>query len=194
MTDLRALTVRQPHADLIMAGVKDVENRSWPVPSTLPQWGECDYHGRVAPYLLDLSETSTGDYWRHWPGDGYQCPVDLDGPFPFRLGIHAAANVDHQAPTSAWAALPTGLHRRLSERYGVLLGTVEVTGCHHADECRRDRPIEDCSSVADLTCSRWAEPGDVWHWTLTDPRSLYVPIPMRGMLGLWRLEFVEMAP
>ena len=29
MSDLRALSVRQPWTDLIMAGVKDVENRTW---------------------------------------------------------------------------------------------------------------------------------------------------------------------
>ena len=40
------LTVKQPWADLIMVGEKDVENRSWPVPSTLPQWMRCYRCGR----------------------------------------------------------------------------------------------------------------------------------------------------
>lgn len=31
----RALSIRQPWADLILRGYKDVENRNWPVPSTV---------------------------------------------------------------------------------------------------------------------------------------------------------------
>ena len=33
---MKALTVRQPWASLIVAGIKDVENRTWPIPSTAP--------------------------------------------------------------------------------------------------------------------------------------------------------------
>ena len=205
---LRILTVRQPWSDLIMAGVKDVENRSWPVPSTLPQWQRCNRCGRrsrdgvpeTIPVHPKTGERGTAVHWHDaCHPTGVQGELRDDGPFPFRLGIHAAAKPAENAGPETWPVYPVDWRTsgyELPEVYAlsVLLGTVEVTGCHHADECRRDRPIEGCSSVADLTCSRWAEPGDVWHWTLTDPRPLDVPIPMRGMLGLWRLEFVEMAP
>lgn len=33
--DLRIITIKQPFANLIVDGIKDVENRSWPFPSTL---------------------------------------------------------------------------------------------------------------------------------------------------------------
>ncbi|QBI19385.1 hypothetical protein ER308_07370 [Egibacter rhizosphaerae] len=67
---------------------------------------------------------------------------------------------------------------------GVLLGSVKVTGCHHADDCL----TETGPNWSELRyCSRFAEP-DAWHWTLADPEPLDEPIPMRGRQGLWRVE------
>jgi len=141
----RALTVRQPWADLIMSGMKTVENRSWAAPSTLP--------------------------------------------FPFRLWIHAAATLDKGAAAdlhgtgvaSSLADLPYYQPPAPTPALGVLLGSVEVTGQHHADECwfAPDpwRPH----------CSPWAEPG-VYHWELSDPRPLDRPVAAKGRLGLWRLD------
>ena len=183
MTDLRALTVRQPWADLIMAGVKDVENRSWPVPSTLPHHYACDHCGTRV--LVDDVRCTA-------------CQSDQlrpDGPFPFRLGIHAA--VTPTTHSDAWWEWDQHVGQPGTEpdHYGALLGTVEVTGCHHDHEhWDEDAPFPFLMDTDQgWQCSSWAEP-DVYHWTLTDPRPLDVPIPMRGMLGLWRLEFVEMAP
>ena len=190
---LRILTVRQPWADLIVAGAKDVENRTWPPPSTLPQWYRCDRctQRRRHDDLL---------YRGHWHGshEGW-ATMTLDGPYPFRLGIHAAAKpdtaiasyraADHLPSAVAWNPHPD------RSRCGVLLGFVTVTGCHHDHEhWDEDAPFPFLVDTDQgWQCSSWAEP-DVWHWTLTDPQPLDVPIPMRGMLGLWRLEFVEMAP
>jgi hypothetical protein len=69
-----------------------------------------------------------------------------------------------------------------------LLGTVEATGCHHADECARVRtdPFHRGSRFMER-CSRWAEP-DVYHWTLTDPQPYEQPVPAKGRLGLWRYQ------
>ena len=127
----------------------------------------------------------------------------LDGPFPFRLGIHAAATfadgwvtADGLYGTYRLIHKPTGESAPWvpSSRLGVLLGTVEVAGCHHADECKRlltpapakRRRQSLAARPTWAHCSRWAEP-DVWHWQLADPQPLDVPVPMRGMLGLWRL-------
>ena len=183
----RALTVKQPQADLIMAGIKPVENRTWPVPSTLPQWGECDYHGRIAPDELDQDDDH--GTWRHWP-DEYQCPVDLDGPFPFRLWIHAGKEFDWSA-LDPGSLVTRGSYRLDSDARGVLLGHVTVTGCHHADDCydRDPCPTLGCTfddHESERWCSPWAQP-DCWHWELADPVLLDEPIPMRGRQRLWRL-------
>lgn len=212
-----ALTLWQPWADLIMAGVKDVENRSWPVPSTLPQWGRCSGCGvRVWPSRWIDKGVDPERFPFMW--EGVQCRrgcggmFAADGPFPFRLWIHAGK--DHGTQISgiadAWIALSEAwgldvwegevghppvtfrlaaraIERAVREnRYGALLGSVEVTGCHHADECRTKDVDADSRSYTVAHCSRWAEP-DCWHWTLADPQPLGQPVPMRGRQRLWRI-------
>ena len=191
MTDLRALTVRQPWADLIMAGVKDVENRSWPVPSTLPQWTQCSGCAmRWAP----------GDgppfSYEHWHGSrrGWM-ERTADGPFPFRLGIHASKGEHpNEYVAASWGPAGDSVPLKLLDdamtdrRRGVLLGTVEVTGCHHAHEhWDEDAPFPFLMDTDQgWQCSSWAEP-DVWHWRIDAPVPLEDPIPMPGRLGLWTL-------
>jgi hypothetical protein len=189
------LTVRQPWADLLMAGVKDVENRSRPPASTLPQWGRCDCGERV-----DADDLANGFHVEpdHAPGCwgecGSDCPVPVrcgpvvpDGPFPFRLGIHAAAKVqwpDLDKPEwAAWDAL--NLWDNDQPGFGVLLGSVQVNGCHHAHECQEwdDDDLDDAA----IYCSRWADL-DGYHWTLSGPEPLPEPIPWKGRLGLWRID------
>lgn len=180
---MRALTINQPWADLIMVGLKDVENRTWPVPSTLP----C--------HCLDL--------WCDRPRSGEHTP------FPFRLWVHAAKREADYNRADLRALLLFSDQERWRQgrarmpgfdKRGVLLGSVLVTDCHHGDECGRhpgctspmtgDSPswhFDECAAHDDTRrnlCSRWAEPG-VYHWTLTDPQPLAVQIPMKGRQRLW---------
>lgn len=184
----RVLTVRQPWADLVMAGVKDVENRTWPVPSTLPQW-------RLWQSVPDVP---TNDAGRHRYDD--RCPMHHcipDGQFPFRLWIHAAKTHDRAGFGQALSTYldvvgPTGsigvLTATAPARRGVLLGPVTLTGCHHADECRETRSAyrPGRGERWESFCSSWADP-DAWHWHVEDPEPLAEPIAMRGRQGLWRL-------
>lgn len=179
-----ALTVWQPFADLILAGDKDVENRGWPVPSTLPQrWrcGVCRTEWRCG------FRGSSIDPAQGCPrGCSRMKDPDLLGPFPFRLWIHAAANpaID-QAAWDAWVRSDavTMLPWPEYSQGRVVLGSVEVTGCHHADApgCVQRDPSDEY-----VPCSPWAHE-DCWHWTLTDPQPLSEPIPMRGRQKLWRI-------
>lgn len=198
---MRALTVRQPWASLIVAGLKPVENRTWPVPSTLPQWYRCRLCGERRP--------------PGWIADNGLCPRSStsvcfgpgDGLCPFRLAIHAGARHDGNEFRRALlrATVLTGegepdntmqwirgwwANRDAIGGYGALIGAVLVTGCHHGDDCRwYERAVhDDGRRSARLEgvhhCSPWAEP-DTYHWTLTDPVELDEPIPMRGRQGLW---------
>lgn len=188
----RVLTVRQPWADLIVAGVKDVENRTWPVPSTLPQWGRCD--ACECRYEPPPPASFHGSHCRRGH-DGVA--VEPDGPFPFRLGIHAAQKVDRDAVGDVAVRLMRDEERKVApisvlistapDRRGVLVGFVTVTDCHHADECGVD-PEEGVPYAPGriLHCSRWSEP-DVYHWLLADPEPLDTPVPMRGAQRLWTL-------
>jgi hypothetical protein len=180
VADLRATTIRQPYADLIIAGSQTVVNRTRPVPSTLPQW----------VHHPDASPTK-----RHRPEHECRRLGCLpDGPFPFRLGIHAAASGIKGPDLRAAKAAVRGAYEhdvtiRSFDRLGVLLGFVTVTGQHHADDCRIDVP----GWGGFAYCSRWALP-DRWHYTLADPQPLPKPIPMPGSAGLWRLEFELVEP
>jgi len=52
MSDVRALTIRQPWAALIAAGLKPVENRSWPLPA-----------GFTGPLLIHAGTKGDADGW-----------------------------------------------------------------------------------------------------------------------------------
>lgn len=189
---MRALTIHQPWAGLIVAGVKDVENRTWSPPSTIPQWFQCLWCDERA------HQADNGGVALHNHNGGVVDAVP-DGPFPFRLGIHAAKRpfgldspeadaLRDRTTLEEYRCLKThvGGDPELVRNYtlGALVGFATVTGCHHADECE----YEHGDTAAYSYCSRWAEPGDVYHWQFADPEPLDEPIPMRGYQGLWTLD------
>jgi len=134
---MKALTVRQPWAWLIVHGGKDVENRSQ----------RTHFRGRIA--------------------------------------IHAGLQDDHEAMRDLPMRDPSGKPRIFE--FGMVIGTVEIVGCHHANECVKVHPTnehEDCNQYT--YCSKWAQE-DGWHWELADPQPLTCPFPAKGKLGLWNL-------
>lgn len=91
-----------------------------------------------------------------------------------RIGIHAGLAVDRAAVT-AMPEAPT------SDR-GVILGTVEITGCHLAgsQQCQWHR----CDS------NPWAMWPDnshpvIYHWELEHPREFVTPIRASGAQKFW---------
>lgn len=142
---MKALTVRQPWASLIVAGVKDVENRTW---SLHP-----DYHYRPLAIHAALKYDHQG--WL----DAMRPCMESGAASPMALLLTTSTNADVQRQSGA--------------PRGVLLGTVEVIGCHQSRTCEGE-------------CSRWADDDpDVWHWTLRDPRALAEPLEWKGRQGLW---------
>lgn len=101
-----------------------------------------------------------------------------------RLYIHAGKGYAPEAlrfPAMATLDLgidPTGDEKRGTDLRGMVIGTVDVVGCHHADECAADDEGH--------MCSAWAMPGH-FHWELKYPRPLATPFPARGQLGIWTL-------
>jgi hypothetical protein len=121
-----------------------------------------------------------------------------DGPFPFRLWIHAGQSIQWRTGPDA---IDSTLARAWSEwgkvkvtlgytptattpRTGVLLGSGQVDGCHDIGHCERTPG----------GCSPWAqyEPG-IYHWQVSDPQPLDTPILMRGRQRLWRLTTDDLA-
>ena len=155
---MRALTVKQPWASLIMAGVKDVENRTWPVPSTVVGCRTAD--GRLhSPLRIAVHAGLAVDY------DAFKRHPD----------IH---------PLWGRPRYPTGVLLG----YVTVVGCHRATlcaqqSCEHGPEKKCFAP---CGPLRH--CSPWADPHfNVYHWRLADPEPLSEPIPMRGQQGLWTL-------
>ena len=112
--------MHQPWADLIVWGVKDVENRTWPT------------------------------------------------PFRGRLLIHAGRRVDRNAFARLEQSYGVVLPANYEPRCGVLLGSVEITGCvrHHPGIWFRGP----------------------WGFQLRHPRELPRPVPCRGRLGIFTVD------
>ena len=71
MTDIRALTVKQPWASLIVSGAKPVENRTWPIPGTWAARGPLLIHAgrgfdRMALLHPGLREELEAQSWPDW--------------------------------------------------------------------------------------------------------------------------------
>jgi hypothetical protein len=87
-----------------------------------------------------------------------------------RIGIHAGVTCDRNATIES-----TG-----KEPQGVILGTVEITGCHeaHTSQC-------DWHHCLDNPWAQWSSTTPTYHWELEHPKELITPIRARGALKLW---------
>jgi len=141
------LTVRQPWAWALQHG-KPVENRPWEMTYRGLLWLHAGARSRWDPAGADSGLVQ--DEW---------------------LQVTGLPDVPHGI------AKDIGLHRNTHLMvFGAVTALLQVTGCHHADDCtRRGSP-----------CNPWAACGQ-WHIERQVLHVLPEPVPCRGMLGLWRL-------
>lgn len=186
---MKALTIRQPWAALIAAGVKTIETRSWPTKhrgplaihagkAKVPFCERCNGGGLIAP--------------------GNCCPECGGGGY---IGI--AAEVNHCPLGAVVATCTLADVVPIVRNGGVAVGVpAYVTECEHEGDLpwqqgglwllgARQTPaqgydgkptrIEDQRPFGDFTPDRYA-------WLLTDITPLAEPIPAKGRLGLWDWE------
>jgi hypothetical protein len=159
-----ALTVRNPWAWALLHG-KPVENRSWEI-------------------------TYRGPLWLH---AGARSRWDRDGEASHLVQVEWRRYLHDSVP--GWPGLPESdvvLGRRTTLMpFGAVTALLNVTGCHHSDECMF--PTSQELPGVRSGCSSWAARGQ-WHIETDLLATLPEPVPCRGMLGLWRLpEDVEKA-
>jgi hypothetical protein len=104
-----------------------------------------------------------------------------------RIAIHASMQSDKGA--YLWQAKDPVLNRafqairgrrdEIEKLNGHIIGTVEIYNCTYPELTK---------AVID---DPWAEPDAPWHWWLKDAIPLAVPVPARGMLGLWEYTGVD---
>ncbi|PQM51808.1 hypothetical protein C5U48_12845 [Mycolicibacter virginiensis] len=104
---------------------------------------------------------------------------NIAGKYRGPLAIHAALKPDREALARLPMRAPEWVTAPRIFDYGVILGVVDLVDVHDSTACYR--------STDSYCCSEWAEPWDVQHLVLANPR----PIPIseqprcRGQLGLW---------
>lgn len=180
---MKALTVRQPWASLIVAGVKDVENRSWAAPERLV--GErIGIH--AAKFDTDNDPSIPESAWD-------ALGVVLGGVAPPRgklLGTAWLADCHHGDDCE-----------HICPEHGCDTCSDPLGSCGHLDawpvapEHRSQAarsPDATWPSQCDVHgwacenyCSPWAQE-DTHHWVLYSVRPC-IPVPMRGHQGLWEL-------
>ena len=98
---------------------------------------------------------------------------------PTRIWVHQGKGMDpnaaddyaYEEALEGWRQGPEWSKWGHPTQRGVILGSVDVVGCH--------KGAEDCCE------SDWAVDGQ-WHWQLANPVPLTEPVPANGALGLWR--------
>ena len=153
------LTIRQPWCWSIEHGGKPVENR-----------------GRYMKYR--------GPLWLHSGARSRWDPAGADSYLVQQAWLRYLTSISSAAIELAQRNY--GLTRgSVVMRFGAVTSLAQVTGCHHAEECRRPIPRDAAGRTSGL-CVPWAAWGQ-YHIELADVRPLPEPVPCRGMLGLWRL-------
>ena len=91
-------------------------------------------------------------------------------------GVDAYRRVEHLS--SVPVPDPGGPGRDTAWAFSAIIGVVDVESVHTASACE--------DPVTGKLCSPWAEDGAA-HLVLTNPRTLYAPVPCPGRLGLWEV-------
>ena len=190
---MRALTIRQPWASLIAAGVKTIETRSWSTKYRGPLaihagkqwakgWGVHDlwHDPDIADERRDrndlLVEKLGCDPLEDCNGSGFWT-VDRHGRRNVPLGaVVATCTLADVVPTVDYRHERADTRKRVEEIEGTLW--LRIPAERPATEITGQLPF------GDFTPGRYA-------WLLTDVQRLEVPVPAKGRQGLWDCEELD---
>lgn len=188
---MKALTIRQPWASLIAAGVKTIETRSW---STRYRGPLAIHAGKHKPGDGELGGWCYDE--RPWlDGCGWIAPImERDSytgdPIPEFFGNKMPLGAVVATCTLADVVLIgygyPAIHDHQADTFGQLDHPRDPLGlwlCTHddLDGYGESRCVEDQRPFGDFTPGRYA-------WLLTDVAPLAEPIPAKGRQGLWDWE------
>jgi hypothetical protein len=166
---MKALTVWQPWASLIIGGWKPYEYRRWPAPASIVGQRIVIHAAARPPRTLELHAAM--ESWNRIDGNDGR---PLDG----RDIAGGAALLQR-----LWEAPPERVMPVSPIWHGNVPGVAFGAGIGTAIVGRAQR-------VSEIFLTRALDPHDldpdIWAWPLTDIEPFAQPVPMRGAQGLWR--------
>ena len=117
--DVHFIKVKQPYADLLVRGIKDIENRTWSLkPSRFPV------------YVLIVSSKSkpTKEHMQD-ALDRFQGSKGFSPPTPV-----APSDTSTVIPAKPWEAQPLALHPPGEYSLQYIVGVVRIAGCYEPDK------------------------------------------------------------
>lgn len=178
---MKALTIRQPWASLIAAGVKTIETRSW---STRYRGPLAIHAGAHRP---TEGEELCGDSGWYWDWDVDHGIVILGrepwNEHPAPLGaVVATCTLADVVPIMDGRSRPILLEERtLVVREERPPWSSASTSTAWVELGARGEKVTDQIPLGDFTTGRYA-------WLLADVQRLEVPVPAKGRQGLWDWE------
>lgn len=198
---MNVITLYQPHASLIMAGVKPWETRGNPPNGDMRPEGVRGLPGRrinAGDRILIHAARTWAPGWLRWYSPE-RSDADSD-----RLNVLESVGVDFHECGDNWWKIDTR-----SLPLGAILGSVRFEAaipvrthvhnphlpklddwsawiCHETDIAKLTYEIDgfpDLDISDQLPFGNWTPGG--WAWELADPQPLDQPIPARGKQGVW---------
>ena len=172
---MKALTIRQPWASLIAAGVKTIETRSWSTKYRGPLAIHAGKHKpeRVAGYLLAPPEADLGWRAQRWSGEG-RVFAEMTENIHLPLGaVVATCTLAHVIPMIELADEPP-------RSGGFVYVDPDFIQVHDDTDDSAPRYLEAERHLGIYGSGRYA-------WLLTDITPCD-PVPAKGRQGLWNWE------
>jgi activating signal cointegrator 1 len=168
---MRALTIRQPWAQLVVMGTKVIETRSWKAPDALVGQRIAIHAGAKRPDLVTFVgpyHVAQGGTWLHGPGH--------DKPMPFGAVVGSAVlaacvpMVDLRGEGTVYR-LTTDPHLKLFIDHPPWGGRSEVAEIMHYPRPARSVDVSDQLPFGDFAPGRWA-------WLLADAAPTTTRCPL----------------
>lgn len=161
---MKAITIKQPWASLIVEGIKDIENRTWPCPEK--------YIGKRV--LVHASQS--------WTKSSAEICLSIPHVKEAieRLGmIHKYDDESIGYKGYSFSGLTCG----------AIIGSVEIVDCvvnHSSIWAEKSLDCNDCPDVG--ACCDGKCPHIIHNWVLANPIKFPEPIPYKGKLSFWEYE------
>jgi hypothetical protein len=168
----KVLSVKQPYAAFICAGIKAVENRTWKtdyrgkllIHASGNSFAYPDFNFLPKKYQKELQDRSDRDNWNNAPQSMLNYCEFLKMTYAFY-----GKDIDKQEPPEEWL-------KEAVKKYGFFMPAQAIIG-----ECILSDIVQDSKDD-------FAEP-NCYHWIVTEPYLYNKPIAnVLGHLRLWDFE------